>query len=115
MIARSYIFILFGVSILGLNGCNSGTNLNVINRSTTELTNVVAIGSGFTQSVGSVPAGEQRSISVSARGESDLRLDFDANGKHRTSVPQSYFEGGSSEKVNATVSPDLTVTVDTKK
>jgi hypothetical protein len=117
MIARSRIFILIGSSVLGLggimalSGCTRGANIDVVNRSTAELTNVVATGSGFTQSIGSIPAGEQRSVSVSVRSESDLRLDFDANGKHRTSGPQGYFEGG---KVTAIISPDFTVTVDEK-
>jgi hypothetical protein len=117
MIARSRIFLLIGVSVLGLggimalSGCTRGANIDIVNRSTAELTNVVANGSGFTQSIASIPAGEQRSVSVSVGSESGLRLDFDANGKHRTSGSQGYFEGG---KVTATVSPDFTVTVDTK-
>jgi hypothetical protein len=121
MIARSRIFILIGVSVLGLggtmalSGCTRGANLNVVNRSTAELTNVVATGSGFTtQSIGSIPAGAQRSVSLSVSSESDLGLDFDANGKHFTSEPQDYFEGGKviDTRVTATVSPDFTVTVD---
>jgi hypothetical protein len=115
MISRSRIFIPIGVlglsATMALSGCSRGTNLNVINRSTAELTNVVAIGSGFTQSLGSIPAGKQHSISVSSRSESDLKLDFDVNGKHFTSKPQGYFEGG---KVTATVATDFSVTVDTK-
>jgi hypothetical protein len=99
-----------------LSGCAPGANLNIVNRSTAELTNVVATGSGFTQSLGSIPAGAQRSVSLSVRSESALQLDFDANGKHFTSKPQGYFEGGSgSTKVTATVSPSFTVTVDTKE
>lgn len=119
MIARSRIFIPIGIGVLGLSatmalsGCSRGANLNVINRSTSELTNVVATGSGFTQSiVGSIPAGKQHSISVSPRSESDLKIDFDVNGKHFTSKPQGYFEGGT---VTATVSNDFSVTVDTKR
>jgi hypothetical protein len=120
MIARSRIFIWIGFSILGLggtmalSGCNRGANLGIINRSTAELTNVVATGSRFTQSVGSILAGAQRSVSLSVRSESALKLDFDANGKHFTSEPQGYFEDGSNKKVTAIVSPDFTVTVDTK-
>ncbi len=119
MIARSRIFILIGVSILGLgstiaiSGCTRGANLKVINRSTAELTNVVATGSGFTQSIGSIPAGEQRSVYLNVGSESALKLDFDANGKRRTSDPQGYFEGGKvmDTKITATVSPDFTFTV----
>jgi ABC-type Fe3+-hydroxamate transport system substrate-binding protein len=118
MIARSRIFILIGVSILSLggtialSGCTRGTNLNVVNRSTSELTNVVATGSGFTRSISSIPAGAQRSVSISPRSESALRLDFDAKGKHFKSLPQGYFENGTHTKVTATVSPDFTVSVD---
>jgi hypothetical protein len=98
-----------------LSGCTPGANLNVINRSTTELTNVVATGSGFTtQAIGTIPAGAQRSVSLNVRSESALQLDFDAKGKHFTSGTQGYFEGGSGTKVTAIVSPDFTVTVDTK-
>jgi hypothetical protein len=96
-----------------LSGCTRGENLNIVNSSTAELTNVSATGPGFTtQSIGSIPAGEQRSVSLSVLSESDLGLDFDANGKHFTSEPQGYFESG--DKVTATVAPDFTVTVDTK-
>jgi hypothetical protein len=120
MITRSRIFILVGV-ILGLggtmtlSGCTRGTNLDVVNRSTTELTNVVATGSGFTKLIGSIPVGEQRSVSLNVGGESALKLDFDTKGKHFKSEPQGYFEGGSNAKVTATISPKLTVTVETKR
>jgi hypothetical protein len=121
MIARSRIFTLIGISVLGLgstmalSGCTRGANLSIVNRSSTELTNVVATGSGFTQAIGSIPAGQQHSISVRPRSESGVKLDFDANGQHFTSAPQGYFEGGSSAKVTAIVAPDFTVAVDTKK
>jgi hypothetical protein len=97
-----------------LSSCTRGAQLTVVNRSTTELTNVVATGTGFSQAIGSISAGEERSVSVSPRGESSLQLDFDANGKHFSSAPQGYFAGSSSYKVTATVAPDFTVTVDTK-
>jgi hypothetical protein len=102
---------LFAVAML--SSCAGGTNLNVVNGSTAELTNVVATGSGFTKSIGSIPAGGQRNISLNLPGESALKLDFDANGKHHSSEPQSYFEGGSNTKVTAVVAPDFTVTVNT--
>lgn len=120
MIARSHIFRPIGIGVLGLgcimpiSGCTHNANLNVINRSSTEITNVVATGSGFTQSIGSIKAGEQRSISVSPSGESGLQLEFDAKGKRFKSVPQGYFESGSNAKVTATVSPEFVVTVDVK-
>jgi hypothetical protein len=57
MIARSRIFMPIPIGILSLgstmalSGCTRGANLNVVNRSTAELTNVIATGSGFTQSL----------------------------------------------------------------
>lgn len=107
--------ILAGFFAAILSGCTGGTNLNVVNRSTAELTNVVATGSGFTQSIGSIPAGKQHSISFNIDGESALQLNFDAKGKHFTSGRQGYFESGlGTNKIIATVSPDFTVIVDTK-
>ena len=119
MILRSRIFTLIGVSILGLgstialSGCTGSANLSVVNGSTTEITNVVATGSGFTRSIGSIPAGQRRDVSMSLAGESSLKLDFDANGKRFTSKPQGYAEGGSNIKVMAVVAPDFTVKVET--
>jgi hypothetical protein len=112
---RLTIFAVFFATTM-FSGCTPGANLNVANRSTAELTNVVATGPGFTtQSIGSIPAGTQRSVSLRVRSESALKLDFDATGKHFTSEPQGYFEGGSgTTQVTAIVSPDFTVTVDTK-
>lgn len=113
------IFTLVGVSVLVLgstmsfSGCtrSKDININVVNRSSVELTNVVATGSGFSQSIGSIPAGQERNISVSPRSESGLKLDFDAQGKRFASEPQGYFESGSGAKVKAIVSPKFSVTV----
>jgi hypothetical protein len=95
-----------------LAGCTRDARLTIVNRSAAELTNVVASGSGFTQAVGTLAPGERRSMNVRPRGESGLRLDFDSGGKHFSSAPLGYFEGG--YKVAATVSPEFNVTVDAK-
>ncbi|MEY2858336.1 MAG: hypothetical protein RLZZ74_2649 [Cyanobacteriota bacterium] len=119
MIARARIFTLIGVSVLGLgstialSGCTRGGNLSVVNLSATELTNVVATGSGLNQSIGAIPAGQQREVSLRVPGESALKLDFNANGKHFTSGRQGYVEGGYNIKITAIVAPDFTVKVDT--
>ena len=105
---------LFAVTIL--SGCSRGTNLHIINKSNVELTKVVATGAGFKESIAAIPAGEERSVHLNIGGESALKLDFDANGKHHTSGSQGYFEGGKviDSKVTATVSPEFAVTVDSK-
>jgi hypothetical protein len=120
MVTPSHACIRLGIGVLGLSctmliaGCTRDANLNIVNRSNTELTNVVATGTGFTQSIGSLKAGEQRSISVTPRSESGIQLEFDAKGRHFKSAPQGYFEGGSNAKVTATVSSEFAVTVDVK-
>ncbi len=111
---RPILSIVFVSVLMLVVGCSRSPQLTVINRSTTELTNVIASGTGFTQAIGSIPAGGQRSIVVSPRSESSLQLTFNANGKHFASAPQGYFENSSNYKITATVSPDFTVTVDTK-
>lgn len=109
------ILALLLLSILALFvGCSRAPKLTVTNRSAVELTNVVATGTGFTQAIGSIPPGGQRSVSLNPSGETGIRLDFDANGKHFSSTPQGYFENSSGYKITATVAPDFTVTVETK-
>jgi len=100
---------LLGAALLSC--CTRDASVTVVNHSTAELTNVVATGTGFTQPVGSIPAGKERRVIIHPTGESSLQLHFDANGKHFTSAPQGYFEASSHYKVTATVAPDFTVTV----
>jgi hypothetical protein len=106
------IFLVTGLTLIV--GCSRSVQLTVVNRSTSALNNVVVSGSGFSQSVGTIPAGEQRQISVQPSGESGVRLVFDANGKHVSAPTTGYFEANSAYKVTATVTPDLQVTVDSK-
>lgn len=106
--------LLFLSTLAWLAGCSRAPKLTVINRSAAELANVIATGTGFTQAIGSIPAGALRSVSVSPSGESGLQLSFDANGKHYSSAPQGYFENSAGYKITATVSPGFAVTVDTK-
>lgn len=86
------------------------TPLTIINKSSATLTNVIASGSGFSLSVNDLNPGEQRQIMINPRGESELSLTFDANGKHFPSTEQGYFENG--YKITAVIDPDFAVKVD---
>ena len=93
-------------------GCTRGTNLTVVNTSAIELTKVVASGSDFSVSIGTLAAGQERRIKLPPKGGSALSLAFDANGKSFSSLPDGYFETGF--KVKATVAPDFSVKVESE-
>ena len=91
--------------------CKRGAKLTVINDSKAKLDNVVASGSGFTQSLGSIPPEGKRHATIQPTGESSLKLEFDADGNHFSSEPSGYFEANGHYKITATVEPDFSVTV----
>lgn len=94
-----------------LVGCSRGTPITVINQSDVALEGLVLSGSGFSKDVGLVPPHEQVRIVVRPRGESGLRIQFNARGKAVSFGPDGYFEGGGGYVVTVTVSPSLTVSV----
>jgi hypothetical protein len=105
------IFLLLVMLLLA--GCSRHASLTVVNETAVELTNVVASGSGFSVSLGTIPAGKEKRVPVIPKGESSVQLSFDAAGKHLTSAPDGYFESGGQYKVTATVSKDFSVKVKT--
>ncbi len=90
--------------------CSRNTQLTVVNKSPATLTHIVATGSGFSQSLGPLAPEAQQQIMIVPRGESGLKLTFDADGKHFAPQEEGYFEKG--YKVSATVAPDFSVTID---
>lgn len=102
------ILLLLACSLFA--ACPRDMQLTVINKSPATLTNVVASGSGFSHSLNPLAPGAQQQITITPRGESGLKLAFDADGKHFAPQEQGYFE--KSYKVSATVAPDFSVTVD---
>jgi hypothetical protein len=72
----------------------------------------VVSGAGFSARLGTLAPGEQTHIGVSPSGESGLRFEFDAGGRHYSVVPDCYFENSPLYRVTATVGPDFTVKVD---
>jgi hypothetical protein len=58
-------------------------------------------------------AGEAKTITVCPRGESGVRISFDAHGRHVDAGEQGYFECAG-YRVDAKILPDLTVSVSSK-
>jgi hypothetical protein len=71
----------------------------------------VITGSGFEQSIGTIPTGATAEVRVSPSGASGLGLSFRSRGRERVLPAKGYFEGGGNYAVSAVVTPDLNVTV----
>jgi hypothetical protein len=91
--------------------CSHGAQLIVINQSNLPLTEVLVSGSGFSEPVGAIAPHAERRLLIRPRGESELQIRFNANGKSVSFGPEGYFEGTGGYVVTATVSPELTVSV----
>jgi hypothetical protein len=97
-----------------LTGCGRQPQLTVVNQSSVPVTNLVVSGSGFSVHLGTLAPGAQARLGVSPSGESSLRFEFDAGGKHYSAAPDCYFENSPLYRVTATVGPDFTVKVDVR-
>jgi hypothetical protein len=93
-------------------GCARQPQLTVVNQSSSPLTNLVVSGTGFSVRLETLAPGTQTHVGVSPSGDSGLRFEFDANGKHFASAPDCYIENSPLYRVTATVSPDFKVKVD---
>jgi len=98
--------------LAALAGCSRQSQLVVVNQSSASLTNLVVSGSGFSVRLGTLTPGEQTRAGVSPSGESSLRFEFDAGGRHFSSAPDCYFENSPLYRVTATIGPDFSVKVD---
>lgn len=97
--------------VLAWAGCSRETGLTVTNHSPAMLTNIMVSGSGFSAHIDSLAAGSERRLIVHPRGESGVRVAFDAGGRHIDAGEQGYFEAGGAYRVAVTIEPDLKVTV----
>ena len=98
-------------TLLATEGCSHTPIVTITNESSLTLSNVVVSGSGFSERVGTIPAGGEHRLSVRPRGESGVRLVFDAGTQHVDSGEQGYFEAAGGYRVAATVSTNLSVSV----
>ncbi|MEQ1796020.1 MAG: hypothetical protein ABL970_17735 [Nitrospira sp.] len=97
--------------VLAWAGCSRETSMTVANHSPVILTNIMVSGSGFSEPIDSLAAGAEWRLTVHSRGESGVRVAFDAGGRHIDAGEQGYFEAGGDYRISVTIEPDLKVTV----
>lgn len=93
-----------------LQGCASGDPVKVVNHSATELTNVVVSGSGFSQSFGTIPPGGAETLRVRPRGETGLRIVFEANGRSYSSAREA-LQDDHLERAEITIGADHSILI----
>ena len=86
----------------------------VHNRSGETLENFHLRGSGFSETIPRIEAGETIVLRVAPRGESGLAVEFDAAGEHREVPEQGYFEPRGGYRVRVEIGPDLDVAIDSR-
>ena len=107
--APNHVVIL--AAVVTLVGCSGAPVVTIANRSTNALANVVVSGSGFSNRIDNIAAGAERRLTIRPRGESGVRIEFDAGGQHVDSGEQGYFEARGGYRLAVTVAPDLRVLV----
>jgi hypothetical protein len=105
---KSSITLLLGILIL--TGCTRRGQITVVNESQATLTNVVAVGSGFSSPIDPIAPNSKKTITISPRpdGQAGLKLDFDADGKHFTSDRSANVWDGMKEVI-LTVEPAFSI------
>lgn len=106
----THILIVLAV-VLAWGGCSREVGLTVANHSSGVVTNIRVSGSGFSERIDRLAAGAEYRLSIHPRGESGVRVVFEAGGRHIDAGEQGYFEGGRSYRVAVIIEPDLNVTV----
>ena len=110
---KSKIFLLVGaVGAIGLAAFLSRQSNPIItleNRSNAIITNVVLSGSGFSSWLGEITADSKRQVSVYPKGESSVRVAFDAAGRHFEKDNLGYIESAGRYRVNLAVEADFKI------
>ncbi len=92
------------VPLAGLLACGGReVPVTLQNMSGHDLREVVLTGSGFTDTVAQVAAGQSITVRVQAQGESGLALSFLAEGRQVDHPAAGYFEGDGGYTVQATI------------
>ena len=86
----------------------------VHNRSGVALENIWLHGSGFSETIPRIEAGETFVLRVAPRGESGLAVEFDAAGEHRKVPKQGRFDPRGGYRVRVEIGPDLEVAINAR-
>ena len=100
-------------AVATMAGCSCAPVITITNQSSVTLSNVVVLGSGFSNRIDSIAAGGVHRLAVHPKGESGLRIVFDAGVQHVDSGELAYIEAGGHYRVSTTVSTNLSVSAST--
>ena len=96
-------------ALVTIAGCSRAPVITITNQSTNALTNFIVSGSGFSERIGLITAGAERTLTIRPRGESGLRIAFDAGSQHIDVDDLAYVEPRSGYRVSITIQPDLKI------
>jgi hypothetical protein len=94
-----------------LSGCISGVPVSIENQSSSDLTQVVVSGKGFSESVGTVRAGASELVRIHPRVETAVKVAFAVDGQRYSGILQGTIENDNVNTIKATVSADLSISV----
>lgn len=92
-------------------GCSRPPVVTVANHSAVTISNIVVLGSGCSNWISSIPAGAAHTLAIHPRGESGVRLAFDAGARHVDSGEQQYIEASGGYRIKAVVNTNLSVAI----
>jgi len=95
----------------GLVGCSGSPEVELRNDSPQTVSNLVVSGTGFTERIGTVRAGEGRRFRVRPTGESGVRIEFEVGGRRVDSGSLGYVEPRVGSRIRAVIGTDLEVRV----
>jgi hypothetical protein len=104
--------LVIAVAVL-LSGCVSGVPVSIANQSSSDLTNVVVSGKGFSESVGTIRAGGSAIVRVRPKGESGVKVAFEVNGQRYFATDPDFIENDNVNTVEATVDADFSIVIKT--
>jgi hypothetical protein len=107
--AMQFYRIIMLAWVVALAGCSPSPVVTITNHSPVALNNVVVSGSGFSERIESIAAGAEHRVTVRPRGESGLRVAFDAGSQHIDVDDLAYIEASGGYRVAVTVQSDLKV------
>ncbi|MGD8731739.1 MAG: hypothetical protein PVH92_07665 [Anaerolineales bacterium] len=111
LVALALIYVIFAMVLTkyAIHQSQEPPQIKVVNRSRTDLQDVMLEGSGFSEPLGLITAGESRWVTVHPPGESGVYISFVADGERYRSDYESYFEGSGGYKVIVIINQDLSV------
>ena len=107
-------FLVVTFIVLVLRCDTKGATISISNNSKGTLSNIILSGRRFTHAIDKLDKGKTISVQVFPKGESDLVVQFDAEGKRYNQPQNSYFEGHGYYRLFVEVKDDLAVTTDVR-